>query len=320
MIYLVAIAKNEKDYIKEFVIHHLSIGVDKVIIYDNNSIDGESYDELLSDEVSSGSLDIINVRGLQGQQLRVYKDAYDRHKNEEGWMIFIDVDEFLFLNGCDIKELFSSLQFNNAKQVLFNWHSMNDNGLVRYDNRPLVERFTQYTDVGEKPCGCTGNRHVKCCLKLNPSYNPRFSTSHSAQNMTPCMDSTGKLIYSPSQNVGPFNANPDYSIAEIRHYHFKTIEEFVKNKMTKGFADFQRNSVQPYLDFFNRCELTKEKIEYLVSYIQELEQRIAELQNKSNYEPKNNYLRESDLTKETANSLLSRIFDLQRNVARLEKR
>ena len=62
-VYISTIAKNESQYIREFVEYHLSIGFDSIIIYDNNEPDGERYNELLSAEISAGRVEIVDVRG-----------------------------------------------------------------------------------------------------------------------------------------------------------------------------------------------------------------------------------------------------------------
>jgi hypothetical protein len=54
--YISAIAKNEQQYIKEFVQHHLKLGFDKIIIYDNNQSNGEHYDELLASDGAYSAL------------------------------------------------------------------------------------------------------------------------------------------------------------------------------------------------------------------------------------------------------------------------
>ena len=77
------------------------------------------------------------------------------------------------------------------------------------------------------------NRHVKCAVRLGSVGSANINCPHYVANVSPACDSSGR----PLQN-GPFNYNPDYSEAYIKHFHYKTIEEFVTNKMAKGFADF----------------------------------------------------------------------------------
>lgn len=95
--YISTIAKNEFQYIKEFVTHHIALGFDKIIIYDNNSADGEHYEKLLDSEISSGKVEIVDVRGRGGYQNKSYQESYAKHKDEDGWIFFIDVDEFVIL-------------------------------------------------------------------------------------------------------------------------------------------------------------------------------------------------------------------------------
>jgi len=44
----------ENNYIREFVEHHKSIGFDNIVLYDNNDIDGEHFEDVISDYINSG--------------------------------------------------------------------------------------------------------------------------------------------------------------------------------------------------------------------------------------------------------------------------
>lgn len=179
----------------------------------------------------------------------------------------MDVDEFLCLeHESDVHSFLERECFKPFNQIYFNWMTMSDNDLVRNDRRPLMKRFTQPIDNGTKPCGCAVNRHVKCCVRLNIGIDAKISCPHFVSNIFPSCDSTGK----PLQN-SPFNYNPDYSEAYIKHFHYKTIEEFCKNKMTKGFADFARKDSEPFQDFFEKNHMTVDKTKWLIDYIFKLQ-------------------------------------------------
>jgi len=53
-ILLCCIGKMENNYIREFVEHHKSIGFDNIVLYDNNDIDGEHFEDVISDYINSG--------------------------------------------------------------------------------------------------------------------------------------------------------------------------------------------------------------------------------------------------------------------------
>ena len=142
-VYLSTIAKNEFQYIKEFVQHHLKLGFDQVIIYDNNDQSGEHYEKILSQEIAENKVQLIDVRGRKNYQNLSYQDAYTKYKNEESWIFFLDVDEFLCLeHETDIHRFLERDCFSGFNQILFNWKTMSDNDLVRNDGRLLMIRFT----------------------------------------------------------------------------------------------------------------------------------------------------------------------------------
>ena len=51
---LIVIIKNENLYIREFIEHYFFLGIDNIIICDNNDLDGENTEFILNDFINSG--------------------------------------------------------------------------------------------------------------------------------------------------------------------------------------------------------------------------------------------------------------------------
>ena len=93
-----SVGKKENKYIKEFVEHYKALGVDKIFLYDNNDIDDEKFDDILSDYVKNNFIQIFNYRGIIAPQLKIYEKCYNSNKNKYDWFIFFDIDELIHLN------------------------------------------------------------------------------------------------------------------------------------------------------------------------------------------------------------------------------
>lgn len=227
------IAKNENLYVREWVEYHKYIGVEKIFIYDNNDIDGEHLEEVLYDYIPS-FVEIINVRGIEKEstqedglilQNHCYVECYNNHKSEYDYMAFIDIDEFINTRNKDINEVLSS--YNNFDTLLLSWKNHGDNGLVRYDNRPVRERFTGGVRSN------TGFRNNKCCKSIVHCGNkdiiisPKASIRHKFLFKDGInIDSTGKII----KEINHINAqllSPVYGKLYIDHYITKTLEEYL---------------------------------------------------------------------------------------------
>lgn len=79
-----ACVKDEDNYIDEWINYHELIGVEKFIIYDN-----ESKNPLKS----SDNIEVISLSGF-GQQMNSMNDCIVNHSDSK-WIAFIDVDEFI---------------------------------------------------------------------------------------------------------------------------------------------------------------------------------------------------------------------------------
>ena len=62
---LCALAKNENLYIREWVNWYKKLGVSKIFLYDNNDIDGEHFEDVISDYINTGFVEVIDVRGVE---------------------------------------------------------------------------------------------------------------------------------------------------------------------------------------------------------------------------------------------------------------
>ena len=60
--------KKENLYAKEFVEYYLKLGIKKIIIYDNNEIDGEKFEEVLKEYEINKKVEIIDIQGFESVQ------------------------------------------------------------------------------------------------------------------------------------------------------------------------------------------------------------------------------------------------------------
>ena len=97
---VVTCAKNENEYIREWIQHYLNLNFDKIIICDNN--DDESLLGVISDYIEQGVVEVFDCRGLGSFQVQFYS-MFCAEGNYE-WCGYFDCDEFLELNAySDIK-------------------------------------------------------------------------------------------------------------------------------------------------------------------------------------------------------------------------
>jgi hypothetical protein len=89
---IVAIVKNEADYLEEWLAFHLALGVDHFFIYDNSSTDGSA--ELLERYINHGLVTRIDWP-IGGGQLPAYIHALRMFGSAVEWLAYYDPDEFL---------------------------------------------------------------------------------------------------------------------------------------------------------------------------------------------------------------------------------
>jgi cytochrome c-type biogenesis protein CcmH/NrfG len=89
---LCLIAKDESEYLKEWVDYHILLGVERFYIYDNES--AVSIRTTLHEQILAGWVNVIDISG-KGQQLIAYDHCLQTFGKLSRWIGFIDTDEFL---------------------------------------------------------------------------------------------------------------------------------------------------------------------------------------------------------------------------------
>ena len=252
------LGKKENLYAKEFVEYYLKLGIKKIIIYDNNDINGEKFEQVLKEYEASEKVEIKDIQGFESVQMPTFMDCYYKYGNQFDFLLFIDFDDFIKIeNNIDINTYLYDEKFKKCETITLNWLMYGDNDLVKYDNRPMVERFT-------KPY--KKNNAGKSIVRTN-NNKLIISTSHIIGiNTKYFCDSNGNRIF-PKDYY--YFAVPKKPKAYIKHFYTKTAEEFC-NKIIKGDVHYPKND--PFYlklikgkiySFFNFNKITDEKLKII---------------------------------------------------------
>ena len=129
------IGKMENRYIREFVEHYKNYGINKIFLNDNNDINGEKFEDVISDYISNSCRNNKNKRKLT-PQFAVMNDCYHKNYDKYDWLIFYDVDEFIHLNNySNVGKFLSEQKFDGCEAIYLNYVHHSDNNLLHYDNK-----------------------------------------------------------------------------------------------------------------------------------------------------------------------------------------
>ena len=220
---LCTLGKEENRYAREFVEHYKKYDVDKIIIYDNNEIIGETFDLILSDYIRDKYVEIINYRGKNKIQIPILNDCYKNNENKYDWFIFYDMDEFIFLkNYSSIKYFLNNNNFKSCNIIYLNWVNHADNDQIYYENKSLFKRFPKYiyNEVNVSVKSILRGHRSKIYINHNHIINPKISS---------CNEFGIKKKFINSIHTD----KPDYKYYYIDHFRFKSTEEYI-NKIRRG--------------------------------------------------------------------------------------
>ena len=276
---LCTIARNENKYIREWVEHYNTIGIDKIFIYDNNPVEGETFDEVINDYIQSGFVEVIDVRGEQkgdvfneagiNLQPASYIDCYENRLEGFDWVCFFDVDEFLtFREGHTLESFLSSEKFSDVGSIMIPWEIYGDNDLLSYDNRPVKTRFTT---LAKKQIYAVKSI-VKVGYTIENKKRPNFIYFFELNELPKAWIDGTKVIHHFIWAETP-KSMVDNAECVLNHYKTKSLDEFVERSYGRHYGTaghsvkFGKVNDDPYKEIFKTYFTYNEKTDEKINYI-----------------------------------------------------
>lgn len=212
---VVVIAKNEGPYFQEWLDWHISQGVEKFYVYDNESTDGTR--EILQPYIDKGIVDYTYFPGYR-MQLAAYDDCLKKHRFDTRWLAVIDMDEFIIpIKDNSIPEYLKSME--DAPVVEINWLCYGSAGEKIKRPGPVMERFKRHS-LPQHPL----NKHVKSIF--NPKRIYGMIGCHEAARINgKAVDSNGNRV-----KISWRDRTPQHDKIKINHYAVRSYEEFIEKK------------------------------------------------------------------------------------------
>ena len=209
-----AIAKDEDDYLLEWVRYHRAAGVERIVIFDNES--ARPVADVLREYVDAGYVDTIVAPGSP-VQVHAYDYYLQYMGGESFWTAFIDIDEFLVpVRHNDVKTLLRAYEPFAALAV--NWLLFGSSGHKTKPAGLTIDNFRMRSEKSHPD-----NAHVKCIVQ--PPKVVRATGPHA-------------FVYKPGEQCvnessqpvrGPF-APHSSELIQLNHYVMRSEEECIRRR------------------------------------------------------------------------------------------
>lgn len=223
---IVAIAKNEGEYIEEWLAYYKSVGVDRVYLYENNGTDNMK--EKVRPFIDSGFV-VYNDFPGDAKQLPAYNHAIQEYGHKTRYMAMVDCDEFLMPTQAQfdlanaVKTVFDTTVHSGG--IGINWCVYGSSNKFKKEPGLVMERFKMRANDQ-----AWNNKLIKTIV--DPRLVKCFVSPHFAVYRLGawCVDTKG-------HRVGTWYINDvDFSVLRCNHFFCKSVEEF-RNKQARGLAD-----------------------------------------------------------------------------------
>lgn len=235
-------AKNEKDYIRDWVAYQLHIGFDKVYLYDNGNNDIEQLQEF----IETNQLEIIDVKDKRGYQNALYHAFY--YTMPFKYVAVVDIDEFIWIKETskytNIKQFIDEVVGDKIQYgIMLQWKCYRGTHANENTSKPIWELDNEPLDYSMRRNGRCElvNGWLKSIYKANYqlSFNEHFAWQTANDYYNFCLemvDWKGEKVW---KTFCDFNVNEqDKSEVFVKHFLFRNIQNVFYNKYLRGHAGF----------------------------------------------------------------------------------
>lgn len=211
--YICAIIKDEHPYIREWAIHHIKLGFNRIVLYDDGS--SRPYDDEIGDLIKFGNIEMRKWSGDQwSRQSRVFNDfVWSGEWEDDDYCAFIDVDEFIFFD--DAKNVGEFMKYYaEFAGVGLSWKTYNANGRISAPIGISTPKAYQTEFKHSEP-------RIKVIGRLKDIV--AFPSVHHF------IPARGRLVTTNNRTIYGMHTNYcDYTNGHIKHYMTKSWEDWVR--------------------------------------------------------------------------------------------
>lgn len=253
---IIAIAKNEQLYVREWVEHHLDIGFDAIILADNDD------DFLLPGIIDYPAVIHENYCGIDKVQTLAYTELYEKYKEDYDWLLFIDIDEFVMIDN-QYKDIKDFLQHFDCDEVRISSKHFSDNdSLDTLGDYRVVERFRD-------PYYTSADTFVKSFINTRVELGDRKVYGHGIYDKD--LDARNALG-DPCESTNQHTQRIVHERCWLNHYPTKTVGEYIRQKYRRGGPNGNPGRYSKWESYFFRTNRkTQEKLDYANKIIKEID-------------------------------------------------
>jgi len=227
---IISISCHTRDFdeIEQFIEHHLNLGFDRVVLYDNLSKIPVKYDD---DRVI-----IIRwekpVTCKETGQKSTYTHYIENYSNVNGWTAFIDEDEFINTKGINIKDVLKN--FSDYDSLGINWKLFGDKVDENNNSSNIVEKYLYHMPIEQ-----VTNNHIKTICRNENVI--KFINPHA-----PILKQ-GKYNRNIKGDIIPnYFSTADWSKIWIDHYHVRGLENYIYRKSLNSQYNNKEKIIEAY--------------------------------------------------------------------------
>lgn len=231
---LVTTVKDEGPWIFEWVAHHLDIGFDKIIVYQNNSFDETP--KSLRTLARAGAIDYYrNHSHKDDWQPRAYRRVSRTEDYAAAdWCLALDADEFLYVNVGDgtVQDLLDAMP--DTDQIVINWRLFGTNGRLTLPDELVTESFVRAEPADLVRHSLTGH---KTMFRARDFVRPGIHWPRGWHHDHPPRRHNASALRDDQFSIkGWCSTDPGgRALAQINHYRVRDLESFVM-KSFRGSA------------------------------------------------------------------------------------
>lgn len=221
---VVSMVKNEGEILKEWITFHRLVGCDHIYLYDNGSSDNTA--DVLRPFVAEGFVTLMpwpeffpwGLHANIDSREAAFAHAICSFGARCRWMMFIDVDEFVFpARANDLKEPLSA--YEDLPAVALPWHMFGHSGHVSKPDGLVTENYTMRASVPVTEPLLAKYKSVADPVRIRMARHHRFIVDE------------GRITYTQSRKV---LKDPDWGFLEpdsadpiiLNHYYTRSVEQF----------------------------------------------------------------------------------------------